>query len=191
MYIWVPILWLEKPLATVFVPMALSGLTVSPVHSHEIAAVMQLHATLLEVRYPPSFFLHLLHQPSRRCLVARNDDEPVAFISAALHPGNRIEILTLGVLPSFRQRRLATRLVQDIVESLAGAKAAAATVFAQVSASNVSASAFYQQIGLSPGVVVRDIYRTIQVPGGDAYIVSGQIQSREESEKVMPSKLHL
>ncbi|KAJ7188525.1 acyl-CoA N-acyltransferase [Mycena filopes] len=158
-------------------------LTVSPVLSHEIEALKQLHTTLLEVRYPPSFFLHLLLQPSRRCLVARHHGQPVAFVSAALHPGNRIEILTLGVLPAFQQRRLGTRLVHSVVESLTGSScgdsdsAAAATVFAQVAASNASAREFYQHIGMIPGAVVPDIYRGVGSGDRDAYMVSGRIQS--------------
>ncbi|KAJ6593655.1 acyl-CoA N-acyltransferase [Mycena capillaripes] len=94
-------------------------LALSPMHSHDVPAVMQLHAALLPVPYPPSFFLHLLLQPARLCLVAREHGDPVAFISAAAHPGHRIEILTLGVLPSFQQRRLATRLIHAVIDDLA------------------------------------------------------------------------
>ncbi|KAF7362092.1 Structure-specific endonuclease subunit SLX1 [Mycena venus] len=133
----------------------------SPIRSHEIPAVMQLHSALLPISYPRSFFLHLLIQPTRLCLVARNDGDPVAFISAAMHPGQRIEILTLGVLPPFQQHRLATRLVHAVIDALAST-AAVVTVFAQVSVSNASAKEFYRHMGMLPsGGVIHDITTTL------------------------------
>ncbi|KAJ6497839.1 acyl-CoA N-acyltransferase [Mycena sanguinolenta] len=149
-------------------------LALSPVRSHEIPAVMQLHAALLPVRYPRSFFLHLLLQPTRLCLVARNDGDPVAFISAAVHPGQRIEILTLGVLPPFQQHRIGTRLVYAVIDGLTNTPAAV-TVFAQVSASNASAKAFYRHMGmLWESDVIHDMY------GPRAgLIISGRIETRD------------
>ncbi|KAK7057433.1 hypothetical protein R3P38DRAFT_3384792 [Favolaschia claudopus] len=125
-----------------------SRVTLSPIRSRDIPAIMQLHATLLPVSYPRSFFLHLLLQPSRLCLVARNNDDPIAFVSAVLHREQRLEILTLGVLPKFQQLHLATRLVYAVIDALTHATTTV-TVFAQVSASNASAQAFYEHIGMA------------------------------------------
>ncbi|KAJ7350307.1 acyl-CoA N-acyltransferase [Mycena albidolilacea] len=153
----------------------------SPVRSHEISAVMQLHAALLPISYPRSFFLQLLLQPTRLCLVARSgsDGDLVAFISAAMHPGQRLEILTLGVLPLFQQHRLATRLVYAVIDALTSKAAAVTTVFAQVSASNSSAQEFYRHMGMLPsGDVIRDMYRTLPCGSRDAYIVSRRIDTR-------------
>ncbi|KAJ7668440.1 acyl-CoA N-acyltransferase [Mycena polygramma] len=156
-------------------------LALSPMHSHDIPAVMQLHSALLPVPYPFSFFLHLTLQPTRLCLVARSRGDPVAFISAALHRGHGIEILTLGVHPTFQQRRLATRLVYAVAAAL-DRKTAAATVFAHVSASNSSAKEFYKHMGMHPVArVSRDIYRALPSGSRDAYIVSGRIETRARS----------
>lgn len=140
-------------------------------------------AALLPISYPRSFFLQLLLQPTRLCLVARSgsDGDLVAFISAAMHPGQRLEILTLGVLPLFQQHRLATRLVYAVIDALTSkaATAAVTTVFAQVSASNSSAQEFYRHMGMLPsGDVIRDMYRTLPCGSRDAYIVSRRIDTR-------------
>ncbi|KAJ7690640.1 acyl-CoA N-acyltransferase [Mycena rosella] len=160
-----------------------------PMHSHDIPAVLELHAILLPVSYSPSFFLHLLIQPTRICLIAAHehsnrDSRPVAFISAVVHPEQRIEILTLGVLPTFRQHRLATRLVYAAIDALTGAMPATVDVFAQVSASNVPATSFYKHMGLHPStVVIRDMFRTLPCGSRDAYIVSGRIQPPDGPDK--------
>ncbi|KAF8170261.1 acyl-CoA N-acyltransferase [Mycena galopus ATCC 62051] len=176
---YVPMARLKKcPTGMLLSMTRMDQLALSPIRSHEIPAVMRLHAALLPISYPRSFFLHLLLQPTRLCLVARNDSDPVAFISAAMHPGQRLEILTLGVLPPFQQHRLATRLVHAAIEALAS-KAAATIVFAQVSASNESAREFYRHMGMLPdGNIIHDMYRTLPCGYRDAYIISGRIETR-------------
>ncbi|KAK7043555.1 acyl-CoA N-acyltransferase [Favolaschia claudopus] len=159
-----------------------SRVTLSPIRSRDIPAIMQLHATLLPVSYPRSFFLHLLLQPSRLCLVARNNDDPIAFVSAVLHREQRLEILTLGVLPKFQQLHLATRLVYAVIDALTQATTAV-TVFAQVSASNASARAFYEHIGMTiKGDVVHNLYTTVAWGSRDAYVVSGRLEARNKVE---------
>ncbi|KAJ6602177.1 hypothetical protein B0H10DRAFT_2230286 [Mycena sp. CBHHK59/15] len=155
--------------------------------SHEYFVPQVSQASLLPVHYSPSFFLHLLIQPTRLCLVAhsRDLDDPVAFITAALHttaaPEPRIDILTLGVLPAFQQRQLATRLVRAVVDILSARTAAvAAAIYAQVSASNGPAKNFYRHMGMLPCTdVVRDVYRSLPYGSRDAYIVSGRITAGE------------
>ncbi|KAJ7497075.1 acyl-CoA N-acyltransferase [Mycena latifolia] len=156
-----------------------------PIRSHDIPALIHLHTTLLPLPYSHSFFLQLLLQPTRVCLVAhdRSQSDPVAFISAAaaIHPEQRIQILTLGVLPTFRQHRLATRLVYAAIDVLAGTPTVPTAVFAQVSVSNAPANSFYRHLGLHPCKdVVRDMYRNLPGPSRDGYIVSGRIIPRRD-----------
>ncbi|KAJ7128928.1 acyl-CoA N-acyltransferase [Mycena crocata] len=165
--------------------MAEDPFVLKPLSGDFVPAIISMHAALLPIAYPFSFFLQLLLLPSRRCLVAYERDQgdtPVAFISAAVHPEHRIEILTLGVLPMFRQRGLATRLVYAVIDTLTQPTAVAtAAVFAQVSASNESARAFYMHLGMHPTStsVIRDMYRKLPCGSRDAYIVSGRITVAE------------
>lgn len=143
-------------------------------------------ATLLPVSYPTSFFLNVVIQPTRACFIANAGDgnDPVAFCCAAIHDSTlaepSIEILTLGVLPAFRQRRLATRLVRAVIETLSRRTAAAATaIYAHIATANKPARNFYERMGMHVcSDVIRNIYR---IPRGsrDAYRVSGRITGAE------------
>ncbi|KAJ7124960.1 hypothetical protein C8R44DRAFT_781907 [Mycena epipterygia] len=95
-----------------------------------------------------------------------------------MHPGQRIEILTLGVLPTFRKCRLATRLMHAVIDTLAGSTAP--VVFAQVSTTNGPANNFYRHMGLLPGTnVIRDVCGNLPCGSRDAYIVSRRIAAAE------------
>lgn len=92
----------------------------------------------------------------------------------------RLEILTLGVLPSHQHRGLARRLIQRVVDALRDSCAANSVedvpIFANVATSNTEALKFYKRIGLevSP-YVIRNLYRTLSYGSKDAYLVVGVI----------------
>lgn len=81
----------------------------------------------------PTFFHQLLTHQTHLCLIATlpSSDKPVACIAAALHvltsdltprgaalPPVEVHVLALGVLPAYRRRGLATRLVRSAAASL-------------------------------------------------------------------------
>lgn len=92
----------------------------------------------------------------------------------------RLEILTLGVLPSHQQRGLARRLVRRVVDALRMSCAAnsidGVPIFANVAVSNTEALKFYKHIGMevSP-CIIRNLYRTLAYGSKDAYLVVGVI----------------
>ncbi|GLB37297.1 putative acetyltransferase (GNAT) family protein [Lyophyllum shimeji] len=70
-----------------------SEFIIRPLVSAEISKVRALHASLLPIAYPTSFFLQLTLLPARVCMVAyhpENPIEPIAFASAALRQTPRI-----------------------------------------------------------------------------------------------------
>ena len=162
-----------------------------------------LQSLLLPVRYPSSFFTQLLLLPGRICLVAHriaDTNTPVAFISACLRqsrptdnttylphdlqplcespgPAHWIEILTLGVLPEFQKRGVASLLVRRVYEyfrASAGHLKDGTMVRANVATSNVTALSFYKRLGMRiVSDVISNLYRTCSHGSRDAYLVSG------------------
>ncbi|KAF8499556.1 acyl-CoA N-acyltransferase [Russula emetica] len=110
-------------------------LIVRPLTSADIPNVRALHAELAP-SYPPlrpTFFHQLLTSQTHLSLIATlpSSDKPVACIAAALHvltsdltsrtapaPPVEVHVLALGVLPAYRRRGLATRLLRTAASSL-------------------------------------------------------------------------
>ncbi|KAJ3571004.1 hypothetical protein NP233_g4044 [Leucocoprinus birnbaumii] len=153
----------------VMAPVAPGDFLIRPLRATDVHNVHSLHSLVLPVRYPATFFTQLLVLPSRACLIAvrrSQPDNPIAFISAALHkacahglpsfsaskaldsPRPRIELLTLGVLPAFQNNGLARRLIHAVVDKLSGPLTAGVLVHANVATSNNKAIKFYESIGL-------------------------------------------
>ncbi|KAI6129410.1 acyl-CoA N-acyltransferase [Pisolithus croceorrhizus] len=97
----------------------------------DIPEVRTLHASLLPVQYPLTFFIQLLLQPRYLCVLATHEDSVIAFASAAIDPshgtarperGNsssaRISLLTLGVQPIHRRQGIGRALVHDVARRL-------------------------------------------------------------------------
>ncbi|KIL68888.1 hypothetical protein M378DRAFT_184760 [Amanita muscaria Koide BX008] len=160
--------------------MSLDEIAIRPFTSADIKL-----SNVLPIRYPQSFFLQLLLLPARICLVAYPRSDPqnlIGFISAAYSPEPptdakipRIEILTLGVAPSYRHRGLARRLIRSIPQHLC----ASHSIFfqANVATSNTSALKFYEQLGFRiASDVITNLYRTTS-SSKDGYLIVGCINS--------------
>ncbi|KAI9510097.1 hypothetical protein F5148DRAFT_1282294 [Russula earlei] len=108
---------------------------IRPLASADIPNVRALHAELAP-SFPalrPTFFHQLLTHQTHLCLIATlpSSDKPVACIATALHVSTSdltsraalpapidVRVLALGVLPAFRRRGLATRLLRTAAASL-------------------------------------------------------------------------
>ncbi|KAF9070880.1 acyl-CoA N-acyltransferase [Rhodocollybia butyracea] len=138
----------------------MSDLVIRPLVSADVAQLQNLHAKLLPVTYPSSFFLHLLIRDSHSCVVALHCSEPVAWVSASFHRTNEllgsephIQLLTLGVLPRYRHRGLAKRLIGEVITLLhKDHSVPIPLVYTHVCTSNAPAQAFYEHIGMKPFV---------------------------------------
>ncbi|KAH9963758.1 acyl-CoA N-acyltransferase [Russula dissimulans] len=151
---------------------------IRPLNSADIQNVRALHAELApsSPALRPTFFHQLLTHQTHLCLIATlpSSDKPVACIATALHvstsdltsraappPPIEVHVLALGVLPAFRRRRLATRLLRTAAAALRvlAAKApqvptslvtaqAPTRVHASVARADESARAFWSHVGM-------------------------------------------
>jgi [ribosomal protein S18]-alanine N-acetyltransferase len=78
------------------------------------------------------------------CLVAVNESDIVGFlVSRRVGPDER-EILNLAVIPSYRRRGVARRMLQEELERSTG------SCFLEVRESNSAAANLYKQLGFTP-----------------------------------------
>ena len=115
----------------------------------------------------------LLAKGGTRIWVAEEAGELVG-VSAARTVADEVEILTLGVAPSWRRRGVGRSLMVAALSEagLAGAR----QVFLEVRESNLGARAFYAALGFSESGRRRNYYRD---PAEDALVLSRPEPSRE------------
>ncbi|KAI6044647.1 acyl-CoA N-acyltransferase [Pisolithus marmoratus] len=108
-----------------------SGVRFRVMKASDLSEVRALHASLLPVQYPLTFFIQLLLQPRYLCVLATHEDSVIAFASAAIDAshgsvqperGNNsaahITLLTLGVQPTHRRQGIGRALVHDVARRL-------------------------------------------------------------------------
>lgn len=93
------------------------------------------------------------------------DGSPVAYCSASLLPGE-LHVSNVAVLPDFRRRGLARRLLEHVLEHAEAAGAPEATL--EVRRSNRPALTLYEALGFRTTAVRVDYYRD---PVEDALIL--------------------
>lgn len=147
-------------------------------NSSDIESLRGLHAELMPsapTLRPVSFYQFLTH-PTHLCLVATlpTSNKPIACIAASIRvatsdlaqngappPPIEVHVLALGVLPAFRRRGLATRLLKTISVHLRALAANApqvpraystactgTRVCSDVSRADSSGRAFWKHVGL-------------------------------------------
>ncbi|KII92022.1 hypothetical protein PLICRDRAFT_458231 [Plicaturopsis crispa FD-325 SS-3] len=164
--------------------------------SADIPKVRELHSKVLPQTYPASFFRQFLYHSDRVCLLISHSQPrypchphrpPVlAFITAAIthrsYSGSepRIEILTLGVDPTYRRQGLAGLLVGAVIQEaqmrvgmFADSKGESQGIMlaACTPSSNIAARQFYARLGLKIEAVVHRLYHTL----GDGVSLAGMV----------------
>ncbi|KAK7472950.1 hypothetical protein VKT23_001054 [Stygiomarasmius scandens] len=131
--------------------------------ANDLQQVSDLHAALIPVPYPPSFFINLLIQSNYACLIAHDPDSatpdiPIAFVSASIHKSNtiigspkpHIQLLTLGVHPDYQHKGLARALVQQVINTLHTSSEPVPPIYTHVCTTNTPAQSFYRRLGMTP-----------------------------------------
>lgn len=107
------------------------GIHLRVMKTADLHEVRKLHASLLPVQYPLTFFIQLLLQPRYLCVLATHEGSVVAFASAAIDTSHEtaqperenkssahISLLTLGVQPTHRRQGIGRALVHDVARRL-------------------------------------------------------------------------
>ncbi|KAI9442716.1 hypothetical protein H4582DRAFT_1306831 [Lactarius indigo] len=145
-------------------------------NSSDVQNLRALHTELVPSApaLRPAFFHQFLTHPTHLCLIATqpSSNKPVACIAVSVHvptsdlttsrttlPPVEVHVLALGVLPAFRRRGLATRLLHTATTHLRALAAtapqlpskharASTKICSDVSRADSTARAFWKHVGL-------------------------------------------
>lgn len=132
--------------------------TAGTTHAAVLAA---LHAATIAPPWSTATFATLLGQPGVAGWIATADEEPVGLLLARA-VADEAEILTLAVLPHWRRRGVAHRLMEQLLAWATSVDAV--RLFLEVAEDNVAARALYERSGFALVGRRNDYY----APGNDA-----------------------
>lgn len=145
---------------------------VMPVGSEAAAVLATMHGFCFEETWDAETFRMLLRMPGAFAHVARtrgDRSEPVGFV-VWRRAGDDVEIISIGVMPGQRDRRLGRRLLRTVI--LAATNDGARRLVLEVAESNQPARALYAQLRLTEVGRRRGYYRKAQGKAEDALILA-------------------
>eukprot|EP00753_Platysulcus_tardus_P020155 PLAT7813.1.p1 GENE.PLAT7813.1~~PLAT7813.1.p1 ORF type:complete len:173 (-),score=90.20 PLAT7813.1:96-614(-) len=144
---------------------ALGGVT-----DKNLDAVRRLNLTILPVRYSESFYSALLTFPDF-CRLAWFNGLLIGNICCRLErkeDGPKVYIMTLGVLPAYRGRRVGTQLLEYALKQAREMEELTA-VYLHVQTNNEAAIDFYARFGFEKKEKIEGYYKRLDPP--DCYIL--------------------
>ncbi len=116
-----------------------------PARSADAAALARISRTSFSEAWPLAVFQRELRRPETRAWVAREPGGHVAAFVIGWRVREEIQVLSVAVVPRWRRRGLASRLLEAYFGSLQGEGVREATL--EVRASNRAAKALYERLG--------------------------------------------
>lgn len=110
------------------------------------AVAAALHGGCFDDGWSEGSMAEILAMPGSFGALAQRGDQPVGFV-IALAVGPDAEIITLGVLPAFRRRGIAGRLLAWVIDRLRGG--AGQRLLLEVAEDNIAARALYAKLGFT------------------------------------------
>lgn len=117
-----------------------------PLGRLDLAVASALHGDCFESGWSEAAVAEILAMPGSFGALALIGDQPAGLV-IALAVGTEAEILTLAVLPTFRRRGVAGRLLAWVVDRLNGA--GCERLLLEVAEDNVAARALYAKRGFT------------------------------------------
>ncbi len=122
----------------------MGGLTLRPLGAFDLAVAAAVHAGSFDDPWTEGAINELLAMPGSFGTLACLGDQSIGIV-LALAAGPDAEILTLGVLPDFRRRGIARRLLASVSER--AGDAGCDRLLLEVAEDNEAASTLYRGLG--------------------------------------------
>ncbi len=117
-----------------------------PLGPLDLAVAAALHSGCFDNAWNEAAMAEVLAMPGSFGALAHIKDQPVGLV-IALAVGTEAEILALGVLPKFRRRGIAARLLASVADQLSGA--GCRRLLLEVAEDNEAARALYGKLGFA------------------------------------------
>ena len=147
-----------------------------PLGPLDLAVAAALHAGCFDSAWNEAAMAEILAMPGSFGVLAQIGDQPVGLV-IALAVGTEAEILTLAVLPKFRRRGIARRLLAWVVDRLSGA--GCQRLLLEVAEDNAAARTLYGKLGFAEVGRRPSYYR--RFAGTAAAIVLARALDRREN----------
>jgi ribosomal-protein-alanine N-acetyltransferase len=146
-----------------------------PLGPLDLAVAAAVHAGCFESAWNEAAMAEILAMPGSFGALALVGDQPVGLV-IVLAVATEAEILTLAVLPKFRRRGMASRLLAWVVDRLSGS--GSQRLLLEVAEDNVAARALYGKLGFAQVGHRPSYYR--RLAGTAAAIVLARTLERRE-----------
>jgi ribosomal-protein-alanine N-acetyltransferase len=146
-----------------------------PLGPLDLAVAAAVHAGCFESAWNEAAMAEILAMPGSFGALALVGDQPVGLV-IVLAVATEAEILTLAVLPKFRHRGMASRLLAWVVDRLSGS--GSQRLLLEVAEDNVAARALYGKLGFAQVGHRPSYYR--RLAGTAAAIVLARTLERRE-----------
>ena len=155
---------------------AADSLLLQPLGPLDRTVAAALHARCFDSAWNDAAMAEILAMPGSFGVLAQVGDQPVGLV-IALAVGTEAEILTLAVLPEFRRRGVARRLLAWVVDRLSEVKCH--RLLLEVAEDNAAARTLYAQLGFSEVGRRPSYYR--RFGGTTAAVVLARALDRQEN----------
>lgn len=155
---------------------ASSRVQLQPLGPLDLAVAAALHASCFDHAWNEAALAELLAIPGTLGTLAHIKDQPVGLV-IVLAVGGEAEILTLGVLPKFRRRGIAARMLASVADRLSGA--GCRRLLLEVAEDNEAARALYGKLGFAEIGRRPSYYRRAAAVAG-AIVLARALDRRED-----------
>lgn len=154
----------------------LQGFVVRRAEPSDIPQIMQINLQTLPENYPEYFFREIYDRYSKAFYVAEVEKEVVGYIMCRMEGGishyglkwvRRGHIVSISVLPEYRRKGLATKLIKESMQALI-TEYNAKEVILEVRVNNIAAIKLYENLDFNRVRVLKRYYRN----GEDAQLMA-------------------
>jgi len=153
------------------------NIELQPLGPLDLAVAAALHASCFDHAWNEAAIAELLAMPGSFGALARIKDQPAGLV-IALAVGAEAEILTLAVLPKFRRRGIAARLLASVVDRSSGA--GCRRLLLEVADDNEAARALYGKLGFAEIGRRPSYYRRAGGAAAEAIVLARVLDRRSD-----------